>query len=84
METLRLLEDTLHPEGRAGSARAPSAATTMEDRQGIFRHAGAPASAVEDLVVVEGFTGVAAEDLTAVVVGIDNQSFAMFLPDRGI
>jgi len=85
METLRLPEDTLNPEGRAGSARAPSAATTMADKQGAFRHVGTPASAAEDLVVVEGFTAVAAEDLTeAAVAGGDNRSFVMFLADRGI
>jgi hypothetical protein len=58
---------------------------TMAGRPGVIRHAEAPASAVEDLAAVAGFTAVAAEDLTAVVVvGIDNRSFAMFLADRGI
>jgi hypothetical protein len=74
METLRLLEDTLHRAVRAGSARAPSAATTMADRQGAFRHAEAPASAAEHLVAVEDFTAVVAEDLAAVVVGVGSRS----------
>ena len=42
-ETPRLLEDMLNPAVRAASARAPSAATTMADRQGAFRPAEVPA-----------------------------------------
>ena len=49
-ETRRLLEDTPNPAVRAASARAPSAATTMADRQGAFRHAEAPASVAEQRV----------------------------------
>ena len=43
----RRLEDTLHPAVRAASARAPSAATSMADRQKAIRHAEAPASVAE-------------------------------------
>src|SRR5713101_1612367 len=50
-ETTRLLEDTLNPAVRAVRARAPSAGTTMADRQGAFRHEEAPASVAEQHVV---------------------------------
>ena len=49
-----LLEDMRRRAGRAESARAPSAATTMAERKEVFRHAERPAS-----VVAEGFAGVA-------------------------
>src|ERR1700690_4309287 len=42
-ETPRLLEDTLNPVARAGSAQGRSAATTMADRQGAIHHAEAAA-----------------------------------------
>ena len=66
-----LLEDMLNPAVKAASAPVPSAATTMADRKGVFRHAEAPAS-------------VAAEGLTGAVAGVGNRSFVMFLVDREI
>jgi len=72
-ETITLLEDTLNTAVRAASARAPSATTTMADRQGAFHRAEAPAS------VAEGRRRMVVEDLTAAVAGIDNQSFVLFL-----
>ena len=58
-ETPRLLVDTLNHMVRAAPTRAPSAATTMADRQRAIRHAEAPASVAEDSTV-------AVVDLTAV------------------
>ncbi len=77
-ETTGLLEDTLIPTVRAGPARAPSAATTMADRQRAFRHAEAPAS------VAEGRVLAAAEGLAVAVAaaGIDNPRFVVFPVDR--
>jgi hypothetical protein len=49
-ETTRLLGDTVNPAVRAVSARAPSAAITMAERLGAFRHAEVPASVVEERV----------------------------------
>jgi hypothetical protein len=46
---------------KAESIRTPSAATTMADRKGAFRHAEAPAS------------GVAADSTAVVVEGIGNR-----------
>ena len=55
------LEDTLHREGRAVSARARSAATTTADRPEAFRRAGVPALVEADFTAeAEGFTGVVA------------------------
>ena len=70
-ETTRLLEDTLNPAVRAVRARAPSAATTMAERQGAIHHAEVPASVAEQRVVV----------LAAVVAaaGIGNRRIVMFL-----
>jgi hypothetical protein len=69
-ETTRLLEGSVSPAVRAASARAPSAGTTMADRQGAFRHAEAPASAAEQRV--------------AAVAGIDNRTFVRFQVYREI
>jgi hypothetical protein len=44
-ETPGLLEDSLNPEARAASAREPSAAPSMAETQGYFRHVEAPVSA---------------------------------------
>jgi len=74
-----LLEDMRNPAVRAASAPAPSAATTMADRKGAFRHAEAAVSVAE-----EGFTAVEAEGLVGVVADIGNRSFVMFLVDREI
>jgi hypothetical protein len=71
-------EDTLNLVGRAASARAPSAGTTMADKKEAFHNAAAPAS-----VAAEGFRAVQAEDLAAVeaeaagaVAGTGNRSYA--------
>jgi len=58
VEILGLLEDMLSRAGRAESARAPSAATTMAARKEVFRHAERPAS----VAAAEGFAGAVAED----------------------
>jgi hypothetical protein len=61
MEIPGVLEDTVNLAGRAASARAPSAATTMADKTEAFRNAVAPASVTaEDFraVEAEGFMGV--------------------------
>lgn len=72
-ETPRLLEDTPNPVVRAASARGPSAATTMADRQGAIRHAEAAASVVEARVA-------AGADLA--VAGVGNRSCVMVRVDR--
>ena len=68
-----LREGMGNPAARAEPALAPSAATTMADRRGAFRHVEAPAS-------------VAAEDLAVVAVvaaaGITNRKFLGFV--RGL
>jgi hypothetical protein len=70
-----LLADMLNPAVRAASAPVPSAATTMVDRKGAFRHAEAPASVEAEVPM----GAVAAEDLTGavvvVVVDIGNRLF---------
>jgi hypothetical protein len=71
-EIITLREGTLNPAVKAVRDRAPSATTTMADRKGAFRLAEVPASAAEEGRVV-------AEDLTAAVAGLDNQSFVLFL-----
>src|SRR5260370_19324793 len=43
--TPRLLEGSVNPAVRAACAQAPSAATTMADEKGAFRHVEAPALA---------------------------------------
>jgi hypothetical protein len=74
-EAPRLPEDTLHPAVRAASARAPSAATTMEDRQGAIRHAEAPAWVAEQRVAAVVDRVAAEVDLAAAVAGVGNRSF---------
>jgi len=71
-ETTGRLEDMRKPAVRAERAPAPSAVTTMAERQGTIPHAAAPAWAAEHE---------AEEDLGAAVVvaGPTNQSFAVFL-----
>jgi hypothetical protein len=71
-ETITPLADMRNPAVRAERARAPSAVTTMAERQGTIPHAAAPAWAAER--EAEG-------DLRAAVVvaGTTNQSFALFL-----
>jgi hypothetical protein len=64
-EVHRRLEATLNPAAKMAPARAPSAATSMADRQEAIRHGGAPA-----WVVVEGRE--VAEDL-AVAAAIGNE-----------
>ena len=76
-ETPRRLEDTLNPAVRAGSARAPSAATTMADRQGAFRHVEAPAWVAEQRAPAVAEQRVAAEEEH--VAGVANRSIVMFL-----
>ena len=60
-EIRKQLVDTATLTDKAGSARAPSAATTMADRKEVFRNAGAPASEAVDFMAAEG------EDSMAVV-----------------
>ena len=72
-ETPGRLGDMLNRAVRAASARAPSAAMAMVDRQGAFRHEEAPAW------VAEQHAPAVAEQLVAAVAGIGNQSFVMFL-----
>ena len=79
-ETPGLLEDMLNPAARAVSVRAPSADTTMADKQGAIRRAEAPASVEERPVAAD--LAAAAADLAAA--GAGNQNFAMFLVDRQI
>jgi hypothetical protein len=72
-ETTGRLEDMRNPAVRAERARAPSAVTTMAERQGALPRAAAPAWAAERE---------AEEDFRAAVVevaGTTNQSFAVFL-----
>jgi len=52
-ETIALLEGTRNPAVKAACARAPSAVTTVVDRPGVFRHAGALASEAEGRVVAQ-------------------------------
>jgi hypothetical protein len=78
MEIPGLLEDTLNLAGRAASARAPSAATTMADKTEAFRNAVAPASVTaEDFRVVqaEGFMAVEAAVAAVAVAGTGNRRF---------
>src|ERR1700692_286900 len=74
------LEDTLNRAVRAAYAQVPSAATTMADRKGPFRHAEVPASvqAAEDFMAVE------AEGFTGAVVVAGNRNSVMFPADREI
>jgi hypothetical protein len=67
----------LHPAVRAGSARAPSAATPRADRQGAIRHAEAPAPVAEQRVAVVAEQHVAAGVglAAAAVAGVGNRSF---------
>ena len=65
-ETHGLLEDTRNPAVKVGRARAPSAATTVADRQRAIRHAEAPALAAEQRVAAAHRA--AAEDRAAAVV----------------
>jgi hypothetical protein len=61
---------------KAESIRMPSAATTMADRKGTFRHAEAPASEVA--AVAADFTAVVVADFTAVAAaGIGKRKLAM-------
>ena len=76
-ETTGLREDTLNPAVRAEPTRAPSAVTTMADRQGAFRHGEALASVAEGRVEEE-------ELAVAAAAGIDNRSFVVFPVDRQI
>ena len=84
MEIREPLEVTENLVGRAASARALSAATTMADKIAAFRNAAAPASAtVEDFRAVEaeeGFmaVGVEAEAVVAVV-GTADRRLVTFL-----
>jgi hypothetical protein len=65
----RLLEGTVNLAVRAVFARAPSAGTTMADKQGAIRHAEAPASVAE-------------QHMAAVAASIGNRSFVVFLVVR--
>ena len=69
--TARLLEDTRNPAVRAASAQVPSAATSMADRPGAFRHAEVPAS-------------VEAEGRVAAEAGAGNRSRVTFRANREI
>jgi len=72
-ETITPLEDTLNPAARAESAQAPSATTTMADRQGAIRRAEAPASGAE-----ERMAGAEERMAAGAVAGIHNRSFFVF------
>jgi hypothetical protein len=73
-ETLRPLEDILHPAVKAALAQAPSAATTKVDRQGAIRPEEARASVVQRRGAgVERRAGAAAEQRAAAVAGIGNR-----------
>jgi hypothetical protein len=76
-ETHGRLADSLNPAVRAASAQAPSAASDMADRQGVFRFVEGRASGVEDFMAAVDFMVV---DFTVVAVG--NRSFVMFPVDR--
>ena len=83
-ETLRLLEDTLHPAvtARPASARVPSPDTAGVERQGAIRRAEAPALGAADLMEVA-----VAEDsmaAAAAAAGIGNCRFIPFRIDRDI
>ena len=80
-ETGRRLEATLSPAVRVANVRAPSAVTTMANRQRAIRHAERPASVVEQRVAAERRVAAEAEeDLVAVAVaGVINRSTVMFL-----
>ena len=83
-ETLRLLEDTLHPAvtARPASARVPSPDTAGVERQGAIRRAEAPALGAADPM---GAAVAEAEDsMVAVVAGIGNCRFIPFRVDREI
>lgn len=59
-EIVKRRGDMPHHTGRVAYGRVPLAATAMADRQGVIRHAGAPAWVAEA-------RGAEAEDLMAVV-----------------
>ena len=79
MEIRGLLEDTENLAGRAASARALSAATTMVDKKEAFRSAVAPAwVTAEDFraVEAEGFAAVAVEaEAVGAGAGTDDRTF---------
>jgi len=60
-ETIALPEGTRNPAVKAACAPAPSAVTTVADRPGVFRHAGAPASEAEERVVAQDLAAAVAE-----------------------
>ena len=76
-ETQGRFEDTLNHAVRAGFARALSAATGMADRQGVFRHAEAPAWVAEQRAPAVAEERVAAEEEG--VAGVGNRRLVMFL-----
>jgi hypothetical protein len=79
-ETSRRLADTLNLVARAASAPAPSAATTMADRQGAFRHTEARAWAAAHVAAVPvAEEGTVAEGGMVVGEGITDRGFVMFL-----
>ncbi len=80
-ETGRRLEATLSPAVRVANVRAPSAVTTMANRQRAIRHAERPASVVEQRVAAgRRVAEEAEEDLVAVAAaGVINRSTVMFL-----
>ena len=60
-ETIARLEGIRNPAVKAACAPVPSAVTTVADRPGVFRHAGAPASEAEGSVVAEDLAAAVAE-----------------------
>jgi len=77
-ETRGRLADSLNPAVRVASAQAPSAASGMADRQGVFRFVEDRVSGVEDFMVAEDFMVVV--DFSVAAVG--NRSFVRFPVNR--